>query len=397
MFRAGAALFVALAVLAGARARRNGTVAGAKRNGTVAGKNGSSSPVSGEARVWTVATYNLRAFFDDWGARKRLVRATLSEMRPHAICLQEVMCNGAGQDAFVARCLGPEYRFFSNASVMHFLRETGSPPSYSWVMAVACRALAETQLLLQRVPVLGMLVARAPRVMERVRHAVHRWTGADILLSYYVLYAPVWGISTVVHPDLEVLCEDHIVLRTEVHAEHYGTAHRLVLRFPGGRTVWLVNMHLDSTTDARVGREIRAAEVAAVLAWLRRCGLDRGAADCVLCVGDHNTLLPQESILGMWRDAGFISAHHSVHGTEPSKTWPTGISNSPFIDRDGEPGCLDYIYVHGADKITLHGAGIAGDTPCHHDATLYASDHIALWAQFSFKSDDDDGDAPLAA
>ena len=47
------------------------------------------------------------------------------------------------------------------------------------------------------------------------------------------------------------------------------------------------------------------------------------------------------------RAAGFRSAYAEANGAEPAVTWPSGLQ-APGMDTDGEPGCLDYIWVRGA-------------------------------------------------
>jgi len=67
-----------------------------------------------------------------------------------------------------------------------------------------------------------------------------------------------------------------------------------------------------------------------------------------------------------------------ANGDEPHVTWPSGIQ-APGMDTDGEPGCLDYIWVRGA--ITVDEASLAFDRPAVDDPNLYPSDHLALRAR----------------
>ena len=46
------------------------------------------------------------------------------------------------------------------------------------------------------------------------------------------------------------------------------------------------------------------------------------------------------------RAAGFASAYAVANGTDPAVTWPSGLQ-APGMDTDGDPGCLDYIWVRG--------------------------------------------------
>ena len=72
------------------------------------------------------------------------------------------------------------------------------------------------------------------------------------------------------------------------------------------------------------------------------------------------------------------SAHAAANGREPDVTWPSGIQ-APGMDVDGDPGCLDYIWVRGA--IEVMSCRVAFDRPAVGDATLYPSDHFGLVAE----------------
>src|SRR3989304_4428148 len=52
---------------------------------------------------------------------------------------------------------------------------------------------------------------------------------------------------------------------------------------------------------------------------------------------------------------GFRSAFAEANGTEPSVTWPSGIQ-APGMDSDGDPGCLDYIWLRGPAPATARRA-----------------------------------------
>jgi hypothetical protein len=51
------------------------------------------------------------------------------------------------------------------------------------------------------------------------------------------------------------------------------------------------------------------------------------------------------------------------------------------MDTDGEPGCLDYVWVRGGVRVA--GARLAWDRPAVGDGTLYPSDHFGLAAELS--------------
>ena len=52
------------------------------------------------------------------------------------------------------------------------------------------------------------------------------------------------------------------------------------------------------------------------------------------------------------------------------------------MDTDGEPGCLDYIWVRGA--VAVEEARLVFDRPAVGDPTLYPSDHLGIAARLRF-------------
>jgi endonuclease/exonuclease/phosphatase family metal-dependent hydrolase len=121
------------------------------------------------------------------------------------------------------------------------------------------------------------------------------------------------------------------------------------------------------------GEGTRATQASALVAWLD----DRAAPEPLVVVGDFNAE-PVEPTYRIMTDAGFRSAHFVANGAEPAVTWPSGIQ-APSIDTDGEPGCLDYIWVRGA--IDVESCRLAFDRPAVGDPTLYPSDHLGLVAR----------------
>jgi endonuclease/exonuclease/phosphatase family metal-dependent hydrolase len=93
-------------------------------------------------------------------------------------------------------------------------------------------------------------------------------------------------------------------------------------------------------------------------------------------VGDFNAE-PDEPAYARLRSHGFRSAYFEANGAEPAITWPSGIQ-APGMDTEGEPGCLDYIWLRGAVKAT--DARLTFDRPAVGDETLYPSDHIGIAA-----------------
>ena len=49
------------------------------------------------------------------------------------------------------------------------------------------------------------------------------------------------------------------------------------------------------------------------------------------------------------------------------------------MDDDGDPGCLDYIWLSGAVRVAS--ARLAWDRPAVGDGTLFPSDHFGLFAE----------------
>ena len=69
------------------------------------------------------------------------------------------------------------------------------------------------------------------------------------------------------------------------------------------------------------------------------------AADAIVAMGDFNAD-PAEPTYARMGAAGFRSAYVEANGAEPAVTWPSGLQ-APAMDTDGDPDCLDYIWVRG--------------------------------------------------
>ena len=104
----------------------------------------------------------------------------------------------------------------------------------------------------------------------------------------------------------------------------------------------LVNTHLHHMIGAEHD-QIRAGQADALLTWL--AGLP--TVDATIVTGDFNAD-PLEPTYARMIDGGFRSAYREANGAEPDVTWPSGLQ-APAMDTDGEPGCLDYIWVSGPD------------------------------------------------
>lgn len=148
------------------------------------------------------------------------------------------------------------------------------------------------------------------------------------------------------------------------------SALRTVVRSPGGTTVLVVVTHLHHAVDGAAERD---AQTAAVLDWIK----DAAVTDAVIVMGDFNAD-PNEPAYGRMVGAGFLSAFATANGAEPPVTWPSGLQ-APGMDTDGDPDCLDYIWVRGAVRVVA--AGLAWDRPAVDDPTLYPSDHVGISAR----------------
>ena len=148
------------------------------------------------------------------------------------------------------------------------------------------------------------------------------------------------------------------------------SAHRIRVALPGGGRLLFAVTHLHHPPAASAER---LAQVEALVAWLA----SSPEHDAMAVVGDFNAN-PQEPAYARMREAGFRSAYRERHGAEPAVTWPSGLQ-APAMDTDGEPGCLDYIWLRGA--IEVDDAMLTFNRPDVDDPTLYPSDHFGLAAR----------------
>ena len=186
------------------------------------------------------------------------------------------------------------------------------------------------------------------------RYAAHRgWAGQ-----------PEYGNSLLVREPLAAAAVERLDLG------HKRAAHRALVGLPGGTTVLAIVTHLHHLTPDAA---IRDEETAAILAWLA----DAPPADATLLMGDFNAN-PAEPAPARLREVGFRSAYAEANGAEPPVTWPSGLV-APAMDTDGEPACLDYIWIRGAVRVTT--ARLCFDRPDPEDATLFPSDHLGIEAR----------------
>ena len=131
----------------------------------------------------------------------------------------------------------------------------------------------------------------------------------------------------------------------------------------------VVVTHLHHETDGATDRD---RQVDQLLAWVASAPVTRAT----VVMGDFNAH-PDEPAVERMRARGYRSAFLEANGKEPAVTWPSGIQ-APNMDTDGDPACLDYIWVTG--EVSVTSARLTFDRPAVADATLYPSDHFGLSA-----------------
>jgi endonuclease/exonuclease/phosphatase family metal-dependent hydrolase len=148
------------------------------------------------------------------------------------------------------------------------------------------------------------------------------------------------------------------------------SAVRSIVDLPGGSSVLVVVTHLHHLGPDETQRD---DQTATLLAWLA----DAPVSDATVVVGDFNAD-PAEPAPARLRAAGFRSASVEANGAEPAVTWPSGLQ-APAMDTDGDPECLDYVWVRGAARVDA--ARLVFDRPDPEDPTIYPSDHFGIAAR----------------
>jgi endonuclease/exonuclease/phosphatase family metal-dependent hydrolase len=172
--------------------------------------------------------------------------------------------------------------------------------------------------------------------------------------------AAVFGIGTLA----KIECVQHEILDLMTFER---MAQRMVYQVEGQQFA-LVNTHLHHPLEAAAER-VQQAEY--LLAWLDRYG----PMPTVLS-GDFNSYEGEPTVALL--KSRFRSAHETIHGREPEKTWPTPVNtwdNSP-------PGTLDYIYV--SPEFQVIDAGLAFHAPSAEDPHLFPSDHLGLFTMLEW-------------
>jgi len=148
------------------------------------------------------------------------------------------------------------------------------------------------------------------------------------------------------------------------------SAHGVLVTLPGGSRLVFAVTHLHHPPEAHAERLAQAEQL---VAWLETAP----AYDAMVMAGDFNAD-PREPAYERMVAAGFRSAFEEANGIEPSVTWPSGLQ-APAMDTDGDPDCLDYLWVRGS--VEVEEARLAFDRAAVGDPTLYPSDHFGLAAR----------------
>jgi endonuclease/exonuclease/phosphatase family metal-dependent hydrolase len=174
---------------------------------------------------------------------------------------------------------------------------------------------------------------------------------------------PEYGNSLLVREPLALADEERLDLGLQ------RSVLRAAVTLPEGARVLIAVTHLHHEVPDEAQRDDQARRL---LEWLATAP----PTDVQVVVGDFNAE-PDEPTYARMVAAGFASAYATANGAEPAVTWPSGLQ-APGMDTDGDPGCLDYIWVRGAATVVR--ARLAFDRPAVHDQTLYPSDHLGLSA-----------------
>jgi endonuclease/exonuclease/phosphatase family metal-dependent hydrolase len=175
---------------------------------------------------------------------------------------------------------------------------------------------------------------------------------------------PEYGNSLLVREPLSATDAERVDLA------YNRSAHRARIALPGGSTVLAVVTHLHHLGPDEA---IRDEQTALLLDWLD----EARSADATILMGDFNADPAEPSPIRL-RAAGFRSAFEEANGAEPAVTWPSGLT-APAMDTDGEPECLDYIWLRGSARAAS--ARLVFDRPDPEDPTIYPSDHLGIAAQ----------------
>ena len=136
-------------------------------------------------------------------------------------------------------------------------------------------------------------------------------------------------------------------------------------------TCSIVVTHLHHEVDGEAARDDQARDCSS--GWTRR-----PRTDAQVVMGDFNAEPASRRTSG-WSAAGYRSAHAEANGGGARVTWPSGLQ-APGMDTDGDPGCLDYVWVRGAVRVDERARWCSTD---RRSATRRSipSDHLGISAR----------------
>lgn len=237
------------------------------------------------------------------------------------------------------------------------------PPELSWpqrapLVAAGFRALGADIIVLQEVAwpdEQASDFAEALSASSAIHFAAwitplitpHGWQESLALLTRY----PVLEHAALRYPDAEQFCQR---VRLDL----------------GGRAIDVYNAHLDPYSADR-----RLSQVESILQQMRS---QTGVAGSILG-GDLNAT-PRSEEISLLRPS-LHSAHASVHGREPTGTYPTPFRRSSAIPNQ----TLDYLWC--SSTLTVLNCQTIFGQPAPHDSRLFASDHVGLAAELCLAKD----------
>lgn len=133
--------------------------------------------------------------------------------------------------------------------------------------------------------------------------------------------------------------------------------------------VCVANTHLhDGISREDILERERQCEV--MIEWLHRDNYD-GYVVMGDFNADHNDI-----IYHYMENSGYTSGYKSIHGSEPERTFPSGIQ-APTMDIGPEFGCIDYIWFKGC--IHPRNSSLWANNSSPSDDTIYPSDHYGIY------------------
>lgn len=98
----------------------------------------------------------------------------------------------------------------------------------------------------------------------------------------------------------------------------------------------IVNLHLHDLIEEE---QVRVHQIQNVVYWINKRSKPE---DLVIMIGDFNALPDGDCVTWILNEGGFTSSYKEYHGSEPEKTYNTGLI-SPYMDTD-PPCTVDYIF-----------------------------------------------------